>query len=60
MKDIRLHSNPNAICILCGRIFYGQSYIRCPKCGGMCHVKTDTDLQFMGKSGIREVEKSKS
>jgi len=57
MKDIRLHEKANSCCILCGRIFYGHDYIRCPKCGGMCNVRTDTDLAFMGRNGMREVEK---
>jgi uncharacterized paraquat-inducible protein A len=57
MKDIRLTEKQNSCCIMCGRIHYDQTHIRCPRCGGICHVKTDTDLAFMGRRGMQEVEK---
>ncbi len=57
MKDIRLHSKVNSCCVMCGRIYYDKEYIRCPRCGGPCSLRTDTDLAFMGKRGMREVEK---
>lgn len=39
----------NAVCLLCGRIWYGSRAERCKKCGGLCQQRTDHDLGLMGR-----------
>lgn len=49
----------NSVCLLCSHIFYGAAMASCSRCGGLCQLRTDHDLQLQTRHSTRLIEAEK-
>lgn len=49
----------NSVCLLCSHIFYGASMASCSRCGGLCQLRTDHDLQLQTRRPLQVIEAEK-
>jgi hypothetical protein len=41
---------------ICSHIFYGASMGQCTRCGGLCLLVSDSDMQAMARYAVRNLE----
>jgi hypothetical protein len=49
----------NSQCLICGHLFYGATMSSCSRCGGKCVIRSDHDLQLMGRRSLQLIEAEK-
>jgi hypothetical protein len=57
--DTLVQPGYNSVCLLCAHIFYGAAMSSCSRCGGLCQLRTDHDLQLQQRRAIPMIEAEK-
>ena len=57
--DTLVQPGYNSVCLLCAHIFYGAAMASCSRCGGLCQLRTDHDLQLQQRRAVQLIEAEK-
>jgi len=57
--DTLVQPGYNSVCLLCSHIFYGAAMSSCSRCGGLCQLRTDHDLQLQQRRAVQLIEAEK-
>jgi len=57
--DTLVQPGYNSVCLLCSHIFYGAAMSSCSRCGGLCQLRTDHDLQLQQRRATQLIEAEK-